>query len=46
MTQVMIYDSSAEILEKMAEANDTTVAELVEMFLEFTEEVKDNNGLD
>ena len=46
MTQIFVYDVSAEVLENMAEANDTTVAELVEMFLDFTEEVKENNGLE
>lgn len=29
MTNILVYDIEAEVLEKMAEENDTTVAEVV-----------------
>ena len=45
MTNISIYDVEAEQLEKIADANDTTVAEVVEMLCEYVEEMKENNGL-
>lgn len=35
MTNIGVYDSSAEALEKFAEANDTTIAEVVEELIEY-----------
>jgi hypothetical protein len=45
MTKITVYDIEAEALEKIADANDTTVAEVVEMLMEYAEEMKKNNGL-
>ena len=44
MTNIMVYDTEAEELEKIADANDTTVAEVVEMLMEYAEEMKKENG--
>lgn len=45
MTKILVYDIEAEELEKIADANDTTVAEIVEMLMEYAEEMKRNNNL-
>lgn len=45
MTKILVYDIEAEALEKIADANDTTVAEVVEMLMEYAEEMKKNNNL-
>ena len=45
MTNVMIYDVTANQLEEVAEKNDTTVAEIVEtLVLDYLEEAKSDNG--
>lgn len=45
MTKILVYDIEAEALEEIADANDTTVAEVVEMLMEYAEEMKKNNNL-
>ena len=45
MTNILVYDIEANELEKIADANDTTVAEVVEMLMEYVEEMKKNNNL-
>lgn len=45
MTNILVYDIEAEELEKIADANDVTVAEVVEMLMEYSEEMKKNNSL-
>ena len=45
MTGILIYDTDAEAIEKIAYANDTTVAEVVEMLMEYAEEMKKTNNL-
>lgn len=45
MTKILVYDIEASELEKIADANDTTVAEVVEMLMEYAEEMKRNNKL-
>ena len=45
MQGILIYDTEAEALEKISYANDITVAEVVEMLMEYAEEMKKNNGL-
>ena len=45
MTKILIYDIEAEELEKIADANDTTVAEVVEMLMAYSEEMKKDNKL-
>ena len=45
MTNITIYDIEATELEKIADINDTTVAEVVEMLMEYAKEMKKDNGL-
>lgn len=45
MTKICVYDVDAEALEKMADGNNTTVAEIIEMFMEYAEDMKKDNGL-
>lgn len=45
MTKITVYDIEAHELEKIADVNDTTVAEVVEMLIGYAEEMKKNNGL-
>lgn len=43
MKQIWVYDVEAEELEKIADANDTSVADVVELLMEYAEEMKDAN---
>lgn len=45
MKNIMVYDIGAEELGKIADTNDTTVAEVVEMLMDYVEEMKKDNGL-
>ena len=45
MTKITVYDIEAEELEKIADVNDTTVAEVVSMLMEYAEEMKKNYGM-
>lgn len=45
MTKIIVYDIEAHELEKIADVNDTTIAEVVEMLMEYAEEMKKDNGL-
>ena len=45
MTKILVYDIEAEELEKIADANDTSIAEVVEMLMEYAEEMRKNNKL-
>lgn len=45
MQKILVYDIEANELEKIADANDTTIAEVVEMLMEYAEEMKKNNNL-
>ena len=45
MQKILVYDIEAEALGKIADANDTTVAEVVETLMEYAEEMKKNNNL-
>lgn len=45
MMKITVYDIEAEELEKIADANDTTVAEIVELLMEYAEEMKKANNL-
>ena len=44
MTKITVYDIEARELEKIADANDTNVAEVVEALMEYIDEVKKDNG--
>ena len=46
-TKITVYDVEAEQLEKIADANDTNVAEIIEAIMndeELMTKVKENNG--
>lgn len=45
MTKILVYDVEAEDLEKIADANDISVAEVVEMLMAYAEEMKKDNNL-
>lgn len=45
MTSITVYDIEAKELERIADTNDTTIAEVVEMLMEYAEEMKKDNGL-
>ena len=45
MTNIKVYDIEAEMLEKIAKANNTTVAEVVEMLMGYVEVMKVDNEL-
>ena len=45
MTKITVYDIEAEDLHEIADANDITVAEVVEMLMAYAEEMKKDNGL-
>lgn len=45
MKKIMVYDIVAERLELIAEENDTTIAEIVELLMDYVDEMKDDNGL-
>lgn len=45
MTKITVYDIEAEELEKIADVNDTTVAEVIEMLMDYAEEMKKDNEL-
>ena len=44
MAKITVYDIEADELEKIADANDITVAEVVESLMLYTEEMKKDNG--
>lgn len=45
MTKITVYDIEAEDLHEIADANDITVAEVVEMLMAYAEEMKKDNNL-
>ena len=45
MTNITVYDTEAKALEEMAERNDMTVASIVEMLIEYADDMKEDNGL-
>lgn len=44
MQKILVYDIEAEELEKIADANNTTIAEVVEMLMEYAEEMRKYNN--
>lgn len=45
MTKVLVYDVEAEEIEKIADANDMSAADVVEMLMAYAEEMKKDNNL-
>lgn len=44
MTNITVYDTEAEAIERICEDNDVTEAELIEMLMDYINEVKADNG--
>lgn len=45
MTKINVYDVEAERIEKIADANDTNAAEIIEMLMEYVDEMIRDNGM-
>lgn len=45
MKTIEVNDREARILEELAKANDTDVAEIIELLLEFEDDLKDRYDL-
>ena len=45
MTKILVYDIEAEDLEKIADVNDISVADVVEMLMAYAEEMRKDNKL-
>lgn len=46
MTNVTVYDCNARDLEQVADKNDISVAEVLDMLMEYLVEMKEDNGLE
>ena len=44
MTEISVYDTEAEAIENICESNDVTEAELIEMLMDYIDEIKDYHG--
>lgn len=45
MPSIKIWDTDFEVLDKIAEVNDMDIADVVEMLVDYVEEMKKDNGL-
>lgn len=45
MTNILVYDIEAEELDKIALLNDMSIADVVEMLMEYADEMKKDNNL-
>lgn len=45
MERISVYDTDAKIIEKICDDNDMTECELIELLLEYVEQMKNDNGL-
>lgn len=45
MIQISIYDNDAEIIDAICEDNDMTAAEVVELLMDFVDDIKIENNL-
>ena len=45
MTKITVYDIEAEQLDKIAEANNTTIAEIVELLMQHAEDILSDNNM-
>ena len=44
MTNITVYDTEAKALERICEDNDVTEAELIEMLMDYIDEIKAFHG--
>lgn len=42
---ILVYDTTEEEIEKIAEANDLPTSEIIDMLMDYVEEMKKDNGL-
>lgn len=40
MTNITVYDTEAEIIERIADENDCTTAEVIEALIEYVDDMK------
>lgn len=45
MKTITVYDIEAEAIEKIADANDLPECEIMEMLMQYAEQMKADNGL-
>ena len=45
MTNITIYDTEAETIQRVADENDVTVAEIIEMLIDYVEDMKSDYDL-
>ena len=45
MKNILVYDIEAEELDRIADANDTTIAEIICMLMDYAEDMKVDNKL-
>lgn len=44
MKRIWVYDTEAEAIDRICDDNDITEAELIEMLMDYIDEVKADNG--
>jgi uncharacterized protein (DUF111 family) len=45
MKNILVYDIEADEIEKIADENDMSIAEIIEMLMDYAEDMKRDNGL-
>jgi hypothetical protein len=45
MTNILVYDIEAEEIEKIADINNMTIADVMEMLMDYAEEMRKDNEL-
>lgn len=45
MTNILVYDIEAEEIEKIADVNNMAIADVMEMLMDYAEEMRKDNGL-
>lgn len=45
MINILVYDIEAEEIEKIADVNNMTIADVMEMLMDYAEEMRKDNGL-
>lgn len=44
MKSITVYDTEAEVLNEIADANNVTTQEIIEQLIDYLDEVKEFNG--
>lgn len=45
MTNILVYDIEAKEIEKIADVNNMTIADVMELLMDYAEEMRKDNGL-